>query len=226
MVEYDIDRKMLGFVFSMAMQDAVRQRAYEGKRAWLWEESVFNKLYDRLLDHLDSVFGKEYTCQDEYDHKFIDLSIYICNEIEKKRNESHNDCNEFKFGNAQKLINMTVKYFYITSFGPDQEIKEYFKYCHCPMDGQMLENVWKKRKSVITAKGFSHDTFINGWSKMDEKQYKKEADNNEYKFEQNGRYHLFQTLLKDIIEKEDIRDKEGTLIIPIEYDFIFWGQNK
>lgn len=45
------------------------------------------------------------------------------------------------FGNAQKLINMTAKYIALGIYMDD--CREDFQYCHCPMDGIMVDKVTK-----------------------------------------------------------------------------------
>lgn len=47
----------------------------------------------------------------------------------------------FGFGNAQKLINMTAKYIALGIYMDD--CREGFQYCHCPMDGIMVDKVTK-----------------------------------------------------------------------------------
>ncbi len=230
--EYDINKKMLGFVFTAAMQDAVRQSAYNGERKWLWEPEVFEKLYPLLTEHLESILKNGYKDQDDYDNKFIILSIKICeiiNDVES--------CNDFSFGNAQKLINMIDKYFYLRTYGTDKtDEKKRFRFCHCPVDGNMLEKVWKSKaktlKEMNNAKfiiingenKFKNKEFLAGWGNMDEKEY--EEVSGKYRFRENGRYHVFQKLVREIIRDDDIKDTNGSPIIPLEYDYIFWGQNQ
>lgn len=51
------------------------------------------------------------------------------------------DDSSFGFGNAQKLINMTAKYIALGICMDD--CREDFQYCHCPMDGIMVDKVAK-----------------------------------------------------------------------------------
>lgn len=51
------------------------------------------------------------------------------------------DDSSFGFGNAQKLINMTAKYIALGIYMDD--CREDFQYCHCPMDGIMVDKVTK-----------------------------------------------------------------------------------
>lgn len=66
--------------------------------------------------------------QDEFDKKHRALSDKI---IEIYRNES-----ELTYGQAQKWINMTIKYLYVLD---DDKIKSIVQYCHVPLDKYILK---------------------------------------------------------------------------------------
>ena len=57
--------------------------------------------------------------QEDYDKEFLRLAIDICNKINKVENSK-----EFTFGNAQKLINMMCKYFYILVYN-DESLRKH-----------------------------------------------------------------------------------------------------
>ncbi|MBR6051389.1 MAG: hypothetical protein IKP68_09350, partial [Clostridia bacterium] len=172
MEKTNIDDSIFRFIYIMAMQDAVRQSAYSGERKWLWSKPIFEILYKPLKNHIDSILNGDYKPQSDddgkkesYDKAFIGLAIEILSKIneeekgKKKRERAEGNDTEkykykgtFKFGNAQKLINMTVKYFYVMTYGNNNISRDHFQYCHCPVDGQMLKKVWKKRSSEIMEK--------------------------------------------------------------------------
>ena len=57
----------------------------------------------------------------------------------------------FGFGNAQKLINMTAKYIALGIYMDD--CREGFQYCHCPMDGIMVDKVTKLAGRLVDEGG-------------------------------------------------------------------------
>ena len=133
---------VFNFIYVMAIRDSVMQRAYVGERKWMWDNSEdMQDVKSCLEEHLNMILTGKYSDQEDYDSDFCELTKKICNLINEKKQES-----DFKFGNAQKLINMMDKYFYITIFN-DSAKRECFKYCHCPMDRQMIKKVLKKEFS-------------------------------------------------------------------------------
>ena len=103
----------------------------------------------------------------------------------------------FTFGNAQKLVNMTAKYLYISTF-MDNEKRQLFKNCDCPMDSVMLSVVKAKNPKVSWKSDFS-------WSRM----------NND-----KGKIPKVYEEFKN--EVASIADKEG--LLPIEVDFKYWDE--
>ena len=61
------------------------------------------------------------------------------------------DDSSFGFGNAQKLINMTAKYIALGIYMDD--CREDFQYCHCPMDGIMVDKVAKLAGRLVDEGG-------------------------------------------------------------------------
>lgn len=61
------------------------------------------------------------------------------------------DDSSFGFGNAQKLINMTAKYIALGIYMDD--CREGFQYCHCPMDGIMVDKVTKLAGRLVDEGG-------------------------------------------------------------------------
>ena len=82
---------------------------------------------------------KGYLSQDEFDDRHCDLSDRIIEKyriIDKNRNESL-----LTYGQAQKWINMTIKYLYVLD---DTEIKSIVQYCHVPLDKYILKYAKEK----------------------------------------------------------------------------------
>lgn len=191
------------------MRDATRQRAYSGKRKWLYEgldsdnpKDSRVEAYKDLKKHIDKILSGSYVNADaeKYDRDFLTLASKICSSVNADKHK-HNS-KGFSFGNAQKLINMTIKYFYIMTYR-DESKRELFKNCHCPMDGNMLRIVYDKEKEYINLQGFNEYTFVEkGWGAMD--------------FENGSipkRYECFQNC---------VRKQISTELNSIEYDFNKW----
>ena len=129
--------------------------------------------------------------------------------IRSKRPESNQ---EFTFGNTQKLINMTVKYIYISAYVQRcEEFRNLFADCHCPLDRRMAAVVGKEfdetdDEAAQVIKEESSDIYkkINKditWSKVDKETY-----------------NCYQQMVRLLAEKKNL--------IPIEYDFVKWGTSK
>ena len=96
--------EIFGFVYRMALQDAVRQRAYEGKKKDLYEIQEVKNTVKKYVDYMIKNSG---LTEEEHEKFFKDSTWEVCKIIDKE---------EFTFGNAQKLINMTTKYLYIVCY--------------------------------------------------------------------------------------------------------------
>ncbi|HIR11031.1 MAG TPA: hypothetical protein IAB30_02390, partial [Candidatus Fimenecus excrementavium] len=118
--------KIFDFIYGCALHDAVLQRAFIGKKAWIGELKGPKK---ELRKYIEKVMNKEFENQDDHDNFFIKTANSICIEINKEKPTDAKDV--FSFGNAQKLINMAAKHVYSFCFY-DQGLREAFRYCHCP----------------------------------------------------------------------------------------------
>lgn len=134
----DIDDKIFRFIYTTAMRDAVSQKAYEGNKKWTEENMVYGALKSKIEPLVIKVLNNTYLSQDEYDTELLRVIINVCDYM-----NSQKECSKFTFGNGQKLVNMTMKYFYITCYSDDLK-KENFRYCHCPVDSIMLQKVWSE----------------------------------------------------------------------------------
>ena len=78
-----------------------------------------------------------YECREQHDTSFLATAENVINAFAGYGD----DDSSFGFGNAQKLINMTAKYIALGIYMDD--CREDFQYCHCPMDGIMVDKVTK-----------------------------------------------------------------------------------
>lgn len=156
------DDLIFEFIYVIAMRDATNQQAYKGEKAWLTKQENYENWIDVLREFVYSVIdGNQFSNPTDYDNEFIKVAEQICEKINKSRGNH----SEFYFGNAQKLINMIMKYCFIRSFG-DKDLKTKFEFCHCPMDRRLLEKVWKERSKLpeeLRKNMGKRDEFIISW---------------------------------------------------------------
>ena len=124
------------------MRDAVRQKAYTGEGTAPKKSLEDRNLMDELMPYIEPLvhgaLHNSFESSDSYNAAFLNATINVCDIINR------NPENHFNFGNAQKLINMILKYFFITTYNHEGS-RDGFIYCHCPMDQQLLEKVWNNR---------------------------------------------------------------------------------
>ena len=119
---------------------------------------------------------------------------------------------EFRFGNIQKLLNMTIKYIYI-GYYTNPDIRNNFKKCHCPMDGIMLNkvvNAYKKLenkneeylKYAVGESKYSSAFSKISWSKI-------EFDDKSKNKHSKKIYDNYQEMVKTLANRK--------ALIPIEY---------
>lgn len=196
------------FIYVAAMRDAVLQGAYEGERKWLQTDGT-KEAMEKIQVYISKILNGELKDRVIHDKAFLDTAKTVCeiiNRLEKDKSQKE----FFTFGNAQKLINMTVKYIYINTYN-DLNLRENFCSCHCPMDRVLLKVVWKE---CIKNKGdVKSDWFLTSWGKENWKDEKKE--------DFPDRYACFQNAVINL--SENFHDGK---IYPVEYDFLTWGQDK
>lgn len=125
------DDLIFEYIYVTSMRDATLQLSYGGKKAWLTKSEYFcsnNSWFKGLHQFVDSILDNEFQSQIDYDNKLIELAKDICNSINNDaknkwgtRQEGH-----FTFGNAQKLINMIIKNYYICTY-KNIKLKDGFK---------------------------------------------------------------------------------------------------
>lgn len=206
--------KIFNFVYILSMREAVRQKAYSGERKWLAKVACARKATQEYIDRI--LFGALFADQKEHDGFFLEIAIKICDCINKSKDRP-SGTSEFTFGNAQKLINMVVKHFYIICYYCSG-IRDRFKYCHCPMDSRMLKKVYANRTMVPTIFGkyiknsnikSSKKGFVDSWSKED-------FDKSNNKRCIPERYNDYQEYIRKVCEAAGA--------IPIEYDYYMWDE--
>lgn len=188
-MEY-VDYRIFDFVYEMAMRDATMRTAFSGDRKNIRQNLQAKNAVHRYIDNILS--GNEYD--------FYETESVVENALSKYG---------FSFGNCQKLINMTAKYFYIASYG-NEAIRKNFEKCHCPMDSVMIKNAvsfysQKKDDNVCgDAKGVKKALANVSWSRLT-----RDQGNAPYQYE------LFQKVIANLAKEDDMT--------PLEYDYYAWN---
>ena len=141
---------ILNYIYVYAMRDATMRGASpftkgtKAKKKEMENLDDFPKIHQALKLFINSVLSNKIRNYKDYSKRLVDLSRIICCEINSYyKGEAH-----FTFGNAQKLINMVMKRLYTVCYN-DHDKRDSFKYCHCPMDGQLIQAVGFKKKILI-----------------------------------------------------------------------------
>lgn len=196
---------IFNFVYTMALRDATMRKAYEGEKKPLF---TLIPPKDIVKEYVNNVLDGKLNCRETAD------------EITEKAIRDITDAfsaASFTFGNAQKLLNMTMKYLYISAYGDtakEQEYRDRFQFCHCPMDGSMIKTIYKnKENSTIkdllsrgrNGRGLYSDT---AWSRISDKAPK--AHNT------LAAYEDFQNAIRALAKNENL--------IPLEIDYEYFLQ--
>lgn len=210
------DDLIFEYIYVTSMRDATLQLSYKSKKAWLTKSEYINgenDCFKRLRQFVDNVLDNRFESQQKYDNELLNLAKVICDKINKDAEGKGIDINKeetrFTFGNAQKLINMIIKNYYICTYN-NSSLKDRFKYCHCPMDRQLLVKVWNNYKTEFSKKPSikcnTQDDFSKSWGSLD-------FDNGNYP----ERYNEFQEAVSKLAKKKNISR--------LEYDFKEWNNN-
>lgn len=205
----NISSKIFEFTYMCAMRDAVLREAFKGEKTWV--ESVATAK-ETLRKYIDKVLNNEFDSQCNHDKCFLEIANEICKVINEAKPQ--NGIAIFSFGNAQKLINMTVKYIYSFCY-QNPDLRDGFRYCHCPLDSIMLNKVWQRCEEHYGGSNRRREKL--GKSEEFLKPWGNEGSKNgiqSYLIEFPKRYCLFQKAVKDLIGQGDI--------FPIEFDYMEW----
>lgn len=201
-----VDDKIFDFIYTIAMRDATLQKAYEligyktskgAKKPDDYKKEVLlqnNVAKDIIREYIDNIIAGN-------NPNFYDVE----KDVEKSFDsfiKGKKYLSSFTFGNCQKLINMTVKYFYIVTYS-DPTIRSRFNDCHCPMDNVMINMAIKElNKSGKTLANFNTTSanLRKSWSRI--------VQGN------TSQYDAFQEIVKYLAEQQGVS--------PIEYDYLMW----
>ncbi|SFL05342.1 hypothetical protein SAMN05216390_10924 [Lachnospiraceae bacterium KH1T2] len=183
---------VFNFVYDMALNDATRRTNASNLKNRIANIDGIKK---EILIYTNEVLEGNYP-------KHCNVIKSVMDIVKDKNIEG------FTFGNAQKLVNMTMKYLYLSYYN-NPEISKYFRCCDAPMDSIMMTFVYECYYIIngtdSKKKGVSNPKFKReGWSTQ----------------ETDKEYQEFQIAIKNIIEKKKLG------ISPIEFDYLFWDKAK
>lgn len=138
-------------------------------------EGISGKVKTKLWEKLSKMFADYFNSsepprtKEEFDEKHYEICYFV--EDYFKRDPGSNPegglgFKNYKYGQAQKLVNMSFKYFYCFEDATKKE--KYFRFCHMPIDSYILE--WCKRQKIkieINGKKYLPEK----WSKMSKDEY-------------------------------------------------------
>ncbi len=199
-MECNVTMSIFGFAYYAALNDATMQAAYMGDKKNIAKN---DKVRDIVREYIDAIINGE-------DPSFD-------NTAEAVKKAIHDE--KFRFGNIQKLINMTVKYIYLGAYS-NKDFHDRFKKCHCPMDRIMIKKVKQdyleycggNDKEELLQIKIGEDKTSTDWSKVSWSRIDFNGENERSK----SVYDNFQKMVRLIAEKKGIS--------PIEYDFCEWGK--
>lgn len=203
-----ISNKIFEFIYGCAMRDAILQKAFIGEKSWV--EGI-EEPKSILKTYIDKVLNNEFESQENHDEIFLETANDIFKAINNQKPDYASDV--FSFGNAQKLINITAKHIYSLCYG-NSDLRDSFRYCHCPLDSIMLNKVWKMYKDC-----FGNDARRN---QLLSKEFFCQSWGNEGMQENiqpellsfPKRYGKFQNAIRDIIGDNDLYS--------LEFDYLVW----
>ena len=205
----DIDLYIFDFCYELALQDATIRSAFTGP---LVDIRNINGIKVIIESYISALFNV---------NEDIPKPIEVINsivELLRDYNDRKESTKQFRFGNVQKLVNMTVKYLYIKAYNCNI-LRCRFNNCHCPIDSQIIGklkrylvnnedayNRWNARLVEYRQKGLikrrSIDTMLNNISFSNINQHE---------------YQLCQEIIDSIVENDD------EITNAIEFDYKYWG---
>jgi len=195
-------KRVFSFIYGCAMHDAILQKAFKGEKTWVGQveppKNILNKYICKVLNN-------EFSSQANHDKSFLETANRICTEINNNKQQGI-ETDIFSFGNAQKLINITVKHTYTFCY-QTSSLRDGFRFCHCPVDAIMLSKVWDLCKGKIDLG--KRQEFCKSWGSEGI------MGNTQPQLEEfPTRYALFQKAVRFLIGCGDV--------FPVEFDYVEW----
>ena len=205
----NIEDLVFDFIYEESINDAIRRTAAASSKSIIMKIEKVKKAVREYANHIIDGIDKENNPELEISKKcFMQCIDSIFGAIEEYKNEKKVDCC-FTFGNAQKLVNMTMKRLYIRYYGTSKA--NGFKYCFCPMDRRMRDKVASKYNNIFD-KSVAYDPEC-AWSKMNVPGKDKDGIDN---------FWLFQKAVDDLLSDEKYKEYKNRL----EMDYFLFTEEE
>ena len=200
----DLQKTIFDFSYGGALGDAIGQRAFEGNKKPLRRHEDAKKIARAYIDQL--MAGEEpdfYKTAEALEASFQQYIRKHKADIVYEKDGKPSDP-IFRFGNAQKLLNMLAKNMFLLAYR-DESLRDKFVNCHCPMDNIMIDTVKKELKQLGDEKAKELLRAYNAsgkaaWSRIEK--------------ENVTQYECFQACVRYLAKQEGLS--------PIEYDYWMW----
>ena len=186
----------------------------------------------KLSDVESNILQSITNCENESE----DLTRHLSNYFEENKPSSQDDFNTWHsavcdiilsklkglyngvhYGKAQKILNMTLKNLYCTPFG--QARKEYFDFCHMPLDSFTLEWAYRNVYSYLRSLDEPQKEKLTkertpSWSNLHS-----ESESNDVE----EKYYTYQFLTERIIQYFGAYNKHfGQNLTVLQAEFVIW----
>ncbi len=223
----DLQKAIFDFSYVAALDDAIGQKAFEGNKIILRRneeaKSIARQYINGILGGKFPDFYKTVEALENSFEKYIDVNkdavvLRIKNKesankrlAERQKDKKGNLIEpKFRFGNAQKLINMLAKNMFVLVY-QDESLRANFAQCHCPMDNIMIATVKIELNKIIQSDSLDKEVAKKllgdyrkcetvAWSRIEE--------------EHIEQYKSFQECVDFLAVREGLS--------PIEYDYWMW----
>lgn len=177
--------------------DACVRRAYRDFNRTLrgigeiQKKESFDEMVSVVKIEIKKLIETEFENQNSFDsehEKSCDLIIKNFDELYNNKVIYNDKSQELTYGQAQKWINMSIKYLFLLGENKINEIRLNLQYFHVPIDSIIIKNIEENHQI---------STFFNKpWSKLDD----------------YGKYLKYQSELRKLAKNKDISPLEFELI--------------
>lgn len=189
----DKPERIIDFAIKKAYKDATMQGAYNALKKNINKDSSDGTSI--LKKEINLLVQEDYLM--DYDSWHSDDENGVCKKLvdvyDKVKCPDSNNENAFSYGNAQKWINMTIKYLHmlLELFGkyyPEcnfcqkyKKLNDLYSYFHAPVDSYIIESIWEDEEIRLPLiednllkegkRGKYCSEKVLAWSKWDKNEY-------------------------------------------------------
>lgn len=182
--------KIVEIIIKKAYIDATNQGAFNTKipKEDISRKKLVEEIKEEVVEELKKELLRYQNHTDKMD--FDEWHNNICKGILSHYDKINEDKSLFTYGNAQKLINMSLKYLYMLSRVDNfseiksglcrilEEIRKDEYYLNIPIDSYIIDSLWEKPDIYLPIlsgdrnKQYSHSyEHVEGWSNWTEEMY-------------------------------------------------------